>query len=137
MAHETRSSLKRLLPRIEPRFQDRTDPVDWEAYLARLKSHFPRLFERLFALYGGEYDFFYHLESILVTATEMWLERPPELKALDALREVDPHWYQSNRMVGAMCYVDLFANDLEGLRVKGGAKIDHRGGVKLDHWAPG
>ncbi len=116
MAQETRSSLNRLLPRIEARFQDKTDPAEWEAYLARLKRHFPRLFEKLFALYGAEYDFFYHLENILATATEMWLARPGELKALDALREANPHWYQSNRMVGAMCYVDLFAGDLKGLR---------------------
>ncbi|MEZ5366062.1 MAG: alpha-amylase family protein [Bryobacterales bacterium] len=116
MAQETQSSLKRLLPRIEARFQDKTDPVEWEAYMGRLKRHFPRLFDRLFALYGTEYDFFYHLESILATATEMWLERPDELKALDALREANPYWYQSNRMVGAMCYVDLFAGDIAGLR---------------------
>ena len=118
MSHETASSLKRLLPRIEARFSDRTDPAEWEAYVARLKRHFPRLFERLFALYGAEYDFFYHLETILATATEMWLQRPEELKALDALREADPDWYQSNRMVGAMCYVDLFAGDIQGLREK-------------------
>lgn len=116
MSHETASSLRRLLPRIEARFQDRTDPAEWEAYVGRLKRHFPRLFERLFALYGAEYDFFYHLESILATATEMWLQRPAELKALDARREADPDWYLSNRMVGAMCYVDLFAGNIEGLR---------------------
>lgn len=118
MSHETESSLKRLMPRIEARFEGRTDPAEWEAYVARLKRHFPRLFDRLFALYGAEYDFFYHLETILATATEMWLQRPEELKALDALREADPYWYQSNRMVGAMCYVDLFATDLQGLREK-------------------
>ena len=50
------------------------------------------------------------------SATEMWLARPAELKALDALREADPHWYQSHRLVGAMCYVDLFAGDLGKLR---------------------
>jgi len=35
---------------------------------------------------------------------------------LDVMREADPHWYQANRMVGAMCYVDLFAGDLQGIR---------------------
>lgn len=109
-------SLKRLLPRIEARFAPRTDPAEWEAYSERLKRHFPQLFKRLFVLYGGHYDFFYHLESILASATEMWLARPAQLKALDALRETDPHWYQSSRMIGAMCYVDLFAGDLNGLR---------------------
>ncbi|KPK55750.1 MAG: amylosucrase [Thiotrichales bacterium SG8_50] len=109
-------ALKRLFPRIEARFKNQTDEAEWEAYTRRLLRHFPRLFERLHDLYGKGYDFYYHLEGILASATEMWLERPAELKALDAMREADPHWYQSNRMVGAMCYVDLFAGDLQGLR---------------------
>ena len=113
---ESDSSLRRLLPRIESRFKSETDPVEWGMYVSRLKKHFPRLFKLLHELYGHHYDFFYHLESIISSATEMWLARPAELKALDALREADPHWYLSNRMVGAMCYVDLFAGDLEGLR---------------------
>jgi amylosucrase/maltose alpha-D-glucosyltransferase/alpha-amylase len=45
----------------------------------------------------------------------MWIARSDELKALDALRETDPYWYQSHRMVGAMCYVDLFSENLQGL----------------------
>ncbi|MBI1354595.1 MAG: amylosucrase [Acidobacteria bacterium] len=118
MAQETTASLRRLLPRIEQRFRGQVEPVEWDAYVERLKRHFPRLFERLFQLYGREYDFFYHLEAVLATATEAWIARPDELKALDALREVDPNWYQSNRMVGAMCYVDLFAGDLDGLAQK-------------------
>ena len=52
--------------------------------------------------------------AFVACATEMWLARPAELKALDALREADPHWYQSHRMVGAMCYVDLFAGESGG-----------------------
>jgi amylosucrase len=116
LKHESEASLKRLLPRIESKFVDQTDAVEWEMYIHRLKRHFPRLFTQLFQLYGNKYDFFFHLESILSSATEMWLARPAELKALDALRESDPLWYQSNRMIGAMCYVDLFSDDLDGLR---------------------
>ena len=110
------TALKRLMPRIEARFEERIEAADWQAYVQRIRRHFPRLFERLYGLYGTSYDFYYHLESIIASATEMWLERPAELKALDALREADPHWYHSNRMMGAMCYVDLFAGDLKGLR---------------------
>jgi amylosucrase/maltose alpha-D-glucosyltransferase/alpha-amylase len=112
------SSLRRILPRIEARFGKETESAEWETYVARLKTHFPRLFAQLHALYGHQYDFFFHLEGILASSTEMWLQRPEELKALDGLREADPHWYESNRMVGAMCYVDLFAGDLERLREK-------------------
>jgi amylosucrase len=118
MAQETAASLRRVLPRIESRFKEQVDPAEWDAYLQRFKQHFPRLFERLHDLYSDRYDFFYHLESILASATEMWMARPADLKALDAMRSADPDWYQSHRMVGAMCYVDLFAGDLQGLRAR-------------------
>jgi len=111
-------SLRRILPRIEDRFREETDPAEWDAYLSRIREHFPRLFGHLYALYGHQYDFFFHLESVLAAATEMWLRRPGELRALDGMRQADPSWYQSNRMVGAMCYVDLFGGDLKGLREK-------------------
>ena len=111
-------ALSRLMPRLEQRFSGETEPAQWDAYTRRLRKYFPILFRRLFALYGQQYDFFYHLESILCSATQMWLERPDELKALDALREADPDWFMSNRMVGAMCYVDLFAGNLPAMREK-------------------
>jgi len=113
---QAQHSLDRLLPRLERRFRGAVDEVEWIAYVERLERHFPRLFKHLFGLYGSHYDFFFHLESILASATEMWIARSPELKALDAMRGADPTWFQSNRMVGAMCYVDLFAGDLAGLR---------------------
>jgi len=109
-------SLKRLLPRLEQRFAAQLEAAEWQGFRQRLKQHFPRVFATLHELYGTQYDFFYHLEGILGSATEMWIARPAELKALDGLRESDPAWYQSNRMIGAMCYVDLFAGDLAGLR---------------------
>jgi amylosucrase len=72
----------------------------------------------LLTLYGSHYDFYYHLENILSTAARMWLDRSGDLKALDKQREADPLWYQSEKMVGGVCYVDLFASDLRGLRSK-------------------
>jgi amylosucrase len=110
------ASLRRLLPRLEARFAGQVEPDEWQGYLQRLQEHFPALFKCLHEIYGTQYDFFYHLDSILSAATEMWRARPPHLKALDALREADPYWYQSNRMLGAMCYADLFAGDLQALR---------------------
>ena len=110
------ASFARLLPRLEEKFATQVEPAEWEAYVQRLKSHFPRLFKSLHGLYGHYYDFFFHLEDIAVTATRMWIARNDELKALDATREIDPNWFQSNRMLGAMCYVDLFSNNLNTFR---------------------
>lgn len=115
---ESRLTLSRLLPRLECHFGEQSQSAEWHAFEERLGEHFPALFAALHRLYGERYDFFYHLESILCTATRAWLERPDELKALDAAREADSHWFQSHRMLGATCYVDLFAGDLQGIRDK-------------------
>lgn len=115
---QTKRSLERLLPRLDARFAAQADPADWAAFRGRLERHFPRLFRLLLHLYGSHYDFFYHLEEILASAARAWLERPARLKALDAQREGDPDWFQSQRMLGGVCYVDLFAGNLEGVRAK-------------------
>lgn len=111
-------SLERLLPRLHARYAQeiQADPLTWEAFQARLESHFPRLFGLLHGLYGGQYDFFFHLEQLLFGLAQSWLERPAGLKTLDAAREADPAWFRSSRMVGGVLYVDLFSGDLAGVR---------------------
>jgi amylosucrase len=111
-------TLSRLLPRLDERFiQDSADqPLAWEAFMRRLEIHFDALFELYYRLYGDQYDFYYHLEDLLCTLGSMWLERPEDLRQLDEAREQQPDWFQSNQMLGGVCYVDLFAGDLHGLR---------------------
>ncbi|MDJ0621067.1 MAG: amylosucrase [Calothrix sp. MO_192.B10] len=113
---QSAKSLSRLIPRLETRFAEQVDKGMWQSYIQRLNTHFPHLFSLLYQLYGHQYDFFYHLEDIVASATQMWVQRSDELKALDVMREANPQWYQSQRLVGAMCYVDLFAGNLEGIR---------------------
>lgn len=115
-ARESRLTLARLMPRLHKAFPAEVGTAEWEAFEARLDDHFPVLFDLLWRIYGPGYDFFFHVEAILSTAAHSWLERDADLKSLDAIREGHPHWYQSNRVVGAMAYVDLFSEDLEGLR---------------------
>ena len=117
MEREARRSLERLLPRLRATFEG-TEPDLWEPFEARLKANFETLFDLLLHLYGGRYDFFYHLEEILESAGRMWLARPDELRALDAEREANPLWFQSEKMLGGVCYVSLFAGDLAGIRAK-------------------
>jgi len=111
-------SLERLWPRLEITFRDEADvaPADWRALEMRLRHEWERLFGLLLGLYGGHYDFFYHLEELLRAAARSWFARPTWLKQLDARREAAPAWFQSQQMVGGMCYVDLFAGTLQGLR---------------------
>ncbi len=109
-------SLGRLWPRIEAQLRDTAAPETWRAFEARLRREWERLFGLLVELYGGHYDFFYHLEELVAAAARSWLARPGWLKELDARREGDPDWFQSQQMVGGVCYVDLFAGTLAGLR---------------------
>lgn len=114
---KAQKSLQRLLLRLRDQFAA-APSADWQAFEARLQTHFPRLFEALLHLYGDQYDFFYHLERILETAAESWLARPAPLKLLDQAREAEPLWFHDPKMLGGVCYVDLFAGDLAGIRAK-------------------
>jgi amylosucrase len=119
-AYHAHLTLERLLPRLEARFarEAQAHPVQWQTFLTRLQAHFRTLFELTVRIYGDHYDYLYHLEELLAGMAQSWLARPAELKALDVEREADPRWFESNQMVGGVCYVDLFAGDLNGLRAK-------------------
>ena len=117
---KTQTSLKRLLPRLEAQFSqmEAADPHGRELFLERLKVNFPELFRLYYQLYANQYDFFYHLEDLLTSMACSWMERSPALKSLDLVREANPDWFQSNKMLGGVAYVDLFAGDLNGIRSK-------------------
>jgi amylosucrase len=118
LRERARRGMARLLPRVRSTFNDAADadPAAWRAFEARLTREWERLFGLLLQLYGTEYDFFYHLEQILVLAARSWFARPQSLRDLDGRREADPEWFHSQRMIGAVLYVDLFADTLAGVR---------------------
>ncbi|MEY4757779.1 MAG: Amylosucrase [Pseudomonadota bacterium] len=93
----------------------RATGASWSAFNARLDEHFPTLLSELSGLYGQRPDFLAFLEELAATAWEGWSERPQDLRTLDAQREANPEWFQSQKMLGGVCYVDLFAGDLKGL----------------------
>lgn len=114
---EAARSLTRLLPRVAQAFAEAGGAaVAWNVFEQRLQREWPRLFELLFGLYGTQYDFFYHLEQLLLAMAQSWLERPDWLKQRDALREADTEWFQSERMMGGVLYVDRFCGTLARLR---------------------
>jgi amylosucrase len=115
---EARRTVARILPRLEAEFANAVDTAAWTTFRRRLDAHFDDLFELMFMLYGDRYDFLYHFERLLAESAQSWLDRPAPLKALDMERERDPRWYQSEKMLGGVYYVDLFANDLQGMRAK-------------------
>jgi len=117
---EARKSLQRLLPRVEQTLKKNIskDPRGWSQFTTRLQKNFPALFDLYFEVYNDRYDFFYHLEGLLISIARSWFNRPLDLRELDESREKNPLWFQSNQMLGGVCYVDLFANDLEGVKSK-------------------
>jgi amylosucrase len=119
-ARHARMTLERLWPRVAAGCAGyaHDHPADWQAFTTRLEQHFDRLFELTVDLYGDQYDYLFHLESLLDSMAQSWIGRPDELKALDADRVAHPDWFQSCRMLGGVCYVDLFAGDLQGIRAR-------------------
>ena len=93
-----------------------TDRSAWLGILDRFEEHWPRL-ERLFTeVYGDSERTRTELAALAGQLAASAQERPADLRALDAARAADPEWFQSPAMLGAVCYVDRWAGDLEGLR---------------------
>jgi glycosidase len=120
MQYRAHFTYERLLPRLQNRYQNyaTSHPEDWNQFVHRLEFYFPALFRNLFPLYGKIYDTIYFIEELFYVMAESWINRPKDLKILDKKRETDPQWFQSEQMLGAVCYVDLFAGDLRGLHQK-------------------
>ncbi len=117
---DSKKLLKRILPRVEADFKRSIakDPSGWEQLVDRLHAGFPSLLTLYADVYGDRYDLAYQLEDLVRGMAGSWFNRPQDLRELDAVREKDPHWFESNQMIGGVCYVDLFANDLDGIRKK-------------------
>lgn len=115
--YEARLSLRRLRPRLDAEWERSQTPVEAiTQFEQRLAEHWQRLFRLLYELYGGRYDFFYHLEQILLTAAQGWADRPDDLRSMDAHRCNEPLWFESEKLVGGALYVDLFSENLGKLR---------------------
>lgn len=93
-------------------------PASGSAVEGRLVAHFEALYEPFNVLYHGRSDMFFHLLELMRTVFEAAHARPAALTALDEARATQPDYFLSNNMVGAVCYVDLYAGNLKGLRKK-------------------
>lgn len=115
---ELRKLKGRVIDRMRRRFGADFPDGDWDVLERRLEEQHRLLFQSFYKLYGDRFDSFYHLEELIAVVFRSVLERPAELKAFDALRESDKDWYLAPRLMGAMCYVDLFAGTLRNLEAK-------------------
>ncbi|WP_292830918.1 amylosucrase [Microbacterium sp.] len=85
-------------------------------FLERFDAHFPRLHGLFTRLYGARPDRREQLAQVVATASASWNTRPLDLKVHDRQRRSDPDWFQSERMLGGVCYVDRFGGNLAGIR---------------------
>ena len=87
-----------------------------EAFLARFDAQFARLHALFTQLYGDRPDGSEQLAATVAAASASWNARPLDLKVRDGQRAADPEWFQSERMLGGVCYVDRYAGNLAGIR---------------------
>jgi amylosucrase len=114
----TSSIANSLLASIASELRVRATSADWKAFARHVETHGAHLRALYFSLYGRRPDFQAQFVDLLTLAARSWLERAPELKSLDAQREANPRWFQSEKMLGGIAYVDLFAGNLDGIRAK-------------------
>ncbi|WNB84694.1 amylosucrase [Cellulomonas sp. ATA003] len=95
-----------------------TTDEQWATLLARFDREIGRL-QRLFGeIYGAGERTDAELALLAGQLATSWQERPADLQELDAAREADPSWFESNEMVGGVLYVDRYAGDLDGVRAQ-------------------
>lgn len=105
-----------------------TDPAEWARFVGRVEAEAPRL-EGLLARIYGEGSLAAteladtelaatELAALVVVLAESWQQRSSVLRAIDSQRLAEPNWFQSNQMLGGVCYVDRYAQNLEGVRAR-------------------
>jgi amylosucrase len=110
-----------LAPVIDTPFLNRqrlatTTEADWTAFLNRFADQSGRLRSLFEHLYGATDECEHEFAQLVVDMASSWQARPAELKTLDRQRDATPDWFRSNRMLGGVCYVDLYAGSVDGLR---------------------
>jgi amylosucrase len=88
---------------------------DQDIFLTRLGRYWKDLYSGLKPPYGNREDFedfLYRLVRLLATA---YAARSEELKLLDLERSLGAGWFQSERRIGYVFYVDRFAGDLRSI----------------------
>lgn len=101
---------------IEQRVRADLSDGEADALLARIERYLPDAAEALRAVYGSDHDVEHVVSELLEIVVAAAAARSDELRRLDRRREIAPDWFQSERMLGYVLYVDRFAGDLSGVR---------------------
>ena len=112
---ELPASAEELAPFLRDRFEDHEDA---DRLAERIETQAPRLWEAYTEVYGDDPERIRWLVAAVEAAVEGFEDRDPDLRALDEERAGEPDWFQDSEQVAYMCYVDQFADDLQGVREK-------------------
>lgn len=104
---------KELLSRILER-SGHADSLS-DDFKLRLAGNFPDIYHHFHVLYPQRDDLLEHLEHLVSVLIANYQSRPEPLRELDRIREQNPEWFLSEKIVGMMLYTDRFAGDLRGL----------------------
>ncbi len=105
-----------LLSRIEKNvLQPYRKKTGYDDFYNHLKIGFPYLIEHLSKLYGNSPDFIYHIEDIIKESCKIYLNRTDIRKTSKANTTRNMH-SGSQKEVGAVFYVDLFAGELKDIK---------------------
>ncbi len=104
--------------RVATARRDDTSDRDWEAFESRFAREYPRLEAVFRDVYGDDPRAAEQLNLLIDDIASSWQERPADLKALDASREANPTWFESNKMLGGVLYVDRYAENLAGVSAR-------------------
>ena len=87
---------------------------NWDTvFLSRLEAYYDEIKWLYYEIYGNDEMALDYFCSML---HEFFVRRHPELKAWDQLKTERGAWYKNNQNLGMMLYVDLFAENLDGVR---------------------
>lgn len=89
--------------------------LDDASFVGRLDYHFVTIYGIFTELYGYRVDCLDHIVSLVQDLAESWRDRPSDMRAIDEARLADPEWFLNNHMLGGVCYVDLYAGNLDGI----------------------
>ncbi|MEJ1221322.1 alpha-amylase family protein [Sediminicola sp. 1XM1-17] len=124
-------SLHQLLATNQLKKKKTTSPN--ELFDLRLATNSTLIKNLFFSLYP-ESEHTATFEKLLSLLTQLFQERPEDLKKIDLERLKNGNWYQSEQMMGMQLYVDHFNKDIKGLSEKIGYFEDL--GVNFLHLMP-
>ncbi len=116
MSSTSRFVFEALKKRLSLALAARCAPRDVDLFLLRLESYFEDLYLPLVQLYGEHADFQHQFDTLLDQMLDAYATRPEPLRLLDLERQCIPYWFQLPNMVGYVCYTQLFAGTLTGVR---------------------